>query len=220
MMRVPSAEVEALVKLVRFPTMPSSASAAVASAPLAAHYPLVRKYAAQIGRAPRFHITVETSPLFRPRRSRALTFADRVTSFSRVDGRMQTSARYFAGVLWHLVVGKRDGFVELYLGVMAEEPGAEVRVELDFTLYIAQMVAGAGAGEMPPMVRKEVKRKLFSRNGERIGFARVIAVEDVPDFARNDTLCIGASLRLRGCREVVEAIDDLVDHSEDAVVVS
>jgi hypothetical protein len=216
---VPSAEVESLIKLVRFPTIPRSAALAVTTSSLVARYPVVEKYVAQISRAPRRHITVETSPLFRPRRAKVLTFADRVSSFSRVESRMQTSARYFANCLWHLVIGKRDGYVELFLGVLSEETGGPVHVELDFTLYIAQIALGVGtsAEDPPPMVRREIKRAAFLRSGQRIGFPRILALEDVPDFARNDTLCIGASMRLRGCREHVEAIDDLVDHAADSI---
>jgi MATH domain len=216
---VSSESVEALVKLVRFPTIPRSAALAVTTSLLVAEYPGIEKYVAQISRAPRRHITVETSPLFRPRRANVLTFADRVSSFSRVSGRMQTSARYFANCLWHLVVGKQKGYVELYLGVLSEESDADLFVELDFTLYIAQMSSAVNASpdEAPPIYRRELKRATFSRSGQRIGFRNMMSLDDVPDFARNDMLCIGASMRLRGCRDHVEAIDDLVDHTADSV---
>jgi BTB/POZ domain len=211
------ADVESLIKLVRFPTVSREAALQIAQAPLLTRYPFVTKYATQAACAPRRHLTVETSPLFRPRRTHALTFADRVSAFSRVgEEQMQTSARFFAGVLWHLVVGKKDGYVELYLGALSEESGGSVDVTLDFTVYVARMEQGAPPLDAPQMVRREVKKLSFTRSGQKIGFKRMLPLKDVSDFTRNDTLCIGASLRLRGCREDVEAIDDLVDHSADA----
>jgi hypothetical protein len=83
-------------------------------------------------------------------------------------------------------------------------------------VYIARIEPGASPMDPPQMVRREVKNASFVRSGQMIGFERILPLDAVPDFARNDMLSIGASLRLRGCREHVEAIDDLVDHSEDA----
>lgn len=210
-------DVESLIKLVRFPTISRHDVALIINSEFVSRYPIVQKYAAQAGRAPRRHITIETSPLFRPRRVYALTFADRISSFSRINARLQTSARYFAGCLWHLIVGKKEGYLELYLGALSEEAAGAVDVRLDFSLYVAEMSAGSRTFDPPPMVRRETKRAHYTRSGQRIGFVRLLKLESIAEFARNDMLCIGASLRLEGCDEQVEAIDDFVDHSSEAV---
>lgn len=272
----PQEDVECLIKLVRFPIITRDAAAHIVSTPLVSRYPVIQKYAAQAARAPRKHVTVETSPLFRPRRVGALTFADRVSSFSRVTQLLQTSRRYFAGCMWHLAVGKRNGWVELYLGVEAVEearapssavataavaeavarvessvadtthettspstetmgtghgatrstpgPGSEfapqnLDVSLDFTLYVAQMAGSSPPTEMPPMERREVKNARFTRSGQLIGFPRLLPLASVQHYARNDTLCVGASIRRHGWDIRVDGIDDHADNSDEAVVV-
>jgi hypothetical protein len=214
---VSPADVEALVKLVRFPTIPKLVATGFHESPIVTRYPVVEKYMAQAGRAPRRHVTIETSPLFRPRRVGVLTFSDRVSSFSRVSARMQTSARYFAGCLWNLVVGKRDGFVELYLGALAEDSGGALLVQLDVTLYIAQAVPGAPSDELPAMIRRELKGVTFAHSGQKTGFPRMLPLEDVADFAPNNALSVGATLRLRGCHDQVDTIDTLVDHTAESI---
>jgi hypothetical protein len=130
---------------------------------------------------------------------------------------MQTSARYFSGCLWNLVVGKREGFVELYLGALSEESGGTLLVQLDVTLYIAQSVPGAPADELPPMVRRELKGVTFAHSGQKTGFPRMLPLDQLADFAPNNALSIGASLRLRSCHDQVETIDNLVDHTAESV---
>lgn len=201
--------VAGLVKLVRFPTMTMEELEQCAASNLVKTFPVCRKYVSR-GLAARAderrglvrNVVMESSPIYRRRRTDALTFSDRVTNWRRVDKSVHTSSRYFAGCLWNLIVEvpsqtQPSGWIGLYLGCLSESEDHDVDVELDFSVFI---VRHTGTHE-PDLVRKQVKGGRFSRSGQRIGFPNMIQRSEIDaDGARfllHDTLFIGASIRLR-----------------------
>lgn len=217
--------VAGLVKLVRFPTMTEEELDAAASDPLVAEFPVCRKYLSR-GFAARADekrglvrsVVMESSPVYRRRRTDALTFSDRVTGWSRVERSVQTSSRYFAGGLWNLVLEADEEWVGLHLGCLAENDEREMDVELDFSLFVVRH----GGGDEPELVSKEVKGAGFGRSGLRIGFEKMIRRDEVDKegsrLLLRDTLFIGASLRLR-CSKA-DVIGITVDGDDTAESVS
>lgn len=217
--------VAGLVKLVRFPTMAETELDVAAAHPLVADFPVCRKYLSR-GFAARADerrglvrsIVMESSPVYRRRRTDALTFSDRVTGWSRVERSVQTSSRYFAGCLWNLVLETDDEWVGLHLGCLSENDEREMDVELDFSLFVVRH----GGGDEPELVKKEVKGAGYGRSGLRIGFERMIRRDEVEKegsrLLLRDTLFIGASLRLRCSKE--EVIGITVDGDDTGECVS
>lgn len=160
---------------------------------------------------------MESSPVYRRRRTDTLTFSDRVASWSRVDKTVHTSSRYFAGCLWNLVLEVDSDWVGLHLGCLSDADERETDVELDFSLFV---VRHSGA-DLPELVAKEVKGAGFGRSGQRIGFAHMIKREDIEaegsQFLLRDTLFVGASLRLRCSKSEVIGISDDGDDTAESV---
>lgn len=201
--------VAGLVKLVRFPTMTMEELEQCAASDLVKTFPVCRKYVSR-GLAARAderrglvrNVVMESSPVYRRRRTDSLTFSDRVTNWRHVDKSVHTSSRYFAGCLWNLIVEvpaqtHPNGWIGLYLGCLSESEDREVDVELDFSVFVVRHTGS----HHPDLVCKEVKGARFSRSGQRIGFPRMIQRSEIDmegaRFLLRDTLFIGASIRLR-----------------------
>lgn len=235
--RVDDDVVAGLVKLVRFPTMAMSELERCAASDLVRAFPVCRKYVSR-GLAARADerrglvrsVVMESSPVYRRRRTDALTFSDRVSNWSRVDKSVHTSSRYFAGCLWNLIVEVDDGSVGLFLGCMSEAEEREVDVELDFAVFVVRHTGGAathggrgGGGDVEPnLVRKEVKGACFSRSGQRIGFRGMLERADIEAeggrLLLRDTLFIGASIRLRSSKQDVVGISRDGDDTAESMV--
>lgn len=210
--------VAGLVKLVRFPTMSMGELERCAGSELVRSFPVCRKYVSR-GIAARAderrglvrNVVMESSPVYRRRRTDALTFSDRVSNWSRVEKSVHMSSRYFAGCLWNLIVEipqtvRRDSrstsaddssqWIGLFLGCLSETEEREVDVQLDFAVFVVRHT-----GSDPELIRKEVKSACFTKSGQRIGFPQMIRRADIEAeggrFLLRDTLFIGASIRLR-----------------------
>lgn len=216
--------VAGLVKLVRFPTMTEEELERAAASVLVREFPVCRKYLSR-GFAARAdekrglvrNAVMESSPVYRRRRTDALTFSDRVMGWARVERSVQTSSRYFAGCLWNLVLDVGEEWVGLHLGCLSENEEREMDIELDFSLFVVRH----GGGDEPELIAKEVKRAGFGRSGQRIGFDHMIRREEVERegsrLLLRDTLFIGASLRLRHSKEEVVGISVEGDHTAESV---
>lgn len=216
--------VAGLVKLVRFPTMTEDELERAAASVLVRGFPVCRKYLSR-GFAARAdekrglvrNVVMESSPVYRRRRTDALTFSDRVMGWARVERSVQTSSRYFAGCLWNLVLDVGEEWVGLHLGCLSENEEREMDVELDFSLFVVRH----GGGDEPELIAKEVKRAGFGRSGQRIGFDHMIRKEEVERegsrLLLRDTLFIGASLRLRHSKEEVVGISVENDDTAESV---
>lgn len=226
--------VAGLVKLVRFPTMSMDELERCAGSDLVRSFPVCRKYVSR-GLAARAderrglvrNVVMESSPVYRRRRTDALTFSDRVTNWSRVEKSVHTSSRYFTGCLWNLIVevpqsSRRDSrsssdsqWIGLFLGCLSETEEREVDVELDFSVFIVRHTGGD-----PELIKKEVKGACFSRSGQRIGFPRMMRKADIESdgrrFLLRDTLFIGASIRLRSSKLPVIGISPDVDDTAES----
>lgn len=208
--------VTSLVKLVRFPTMSEEELRDIEKRPLFNEYPLCVRYvrrglsakASEKRGVVRDEI-LEASPVYRRRRMDALTFSDRVASWSSISNTVHTSARYFAGCLWNLVVDPTDEGVGLYLGCLSEESQGSVDVEFDFAIFFVKHQLGEN--DAPQLIRKQAKDVRFTRSGQRVGFANLVSSHDLTNdeanIVRDDTLFIGASIRLRTCTAPVAGID-------------
>lgn len=196
--------VASLVKLVRFPTMRQEELERVAASTLVSRYPVCRKYISR-GLAARADekrglvrsVVMESSPVYRRRRTDALTFSDRIPAWrSRADKNVVTSSRYFAGCLWNLIIEPGSEWVGMHLGCVSENEERLVDVELDFSVFVVRHT-----GAEPQLVCKEVKGACFGRSGQRIGFSHMIRRSEVEEsgvrFLLRDTLFVGASIRLR-----------------------
>ena len=217
----------AIIKLVRFPIMSLDALHAAEAHPIFAEYPhcarhvrrgLAAKDMEQKGtiRDP----ILEASPVYRTRRMDALTFSDRVASWSTVDTTVNTSARYFAGCVWNLVVHPDQYGVALYLGCLSEESGGDVDVEFDFSVFFVRH--DLDSEQHAQIVKKQALGVRFSHSGQKAGFARLITKQDIENkqrgLLRNDTLFIGASIRLRGCKDPVPGFDPLADDTAEMLM--
>jgi len=196
------AVVNGLVKLVRFPTMTKDELTEVQASPVLAMYPGVTRFVAR--RRVNSDSLLDCSPVFRTRRMDALTFSDKIPAWSTLTKAVHTSTRYFAGALWRIVVDPTSEAVGLYLSVISEESHGEVDVSFDFSLFLVHHEADENGANI--LVRKQANSVRFTRSGQRAGFANVVArsrleENDCP-LVRNDTLCIGASIRLRGKKNV------------------
>lgn len=213
-----------LTKLIRFPTMTQPDLDTIANSSLLQTYPVCRKYLSR-GFAARAdesrglvrNVVMESSPVYRRRRTDALTFSDRVTAWSRVDRTVHTSSRYFAGCLWNLVLEVDQQWVGIHLGCLSDADERETDVELDFSLFVVRHTGS----DVPELVTKEVKRAGFGRSGQRIGFAHMIKREEVEAegnrYLMRDTLFIGASLRLRSSKSEVIGISEDGDDTGESV---
>lgn len=212
--------VASLVKLVRFPTMSLNDLLSIQSSSFLTEYPVAGRYVrrgvaahATPGRLPIGEDLREVSPVYRRRRMDALTFSDRVAAWTSVSKPVHTSARYFAGVLWHLVVDRRAGGASLFLGVLSEESAGAVDITVDFAVFF---VAQGPDGEQV-LVRKQARGVRFARSGQRAGFCNIIEEADLDAvegaLVQDDTVYIGASVRLRGCKGGVAGLDK--SHGDD-----
>lgn len=216
--------VASLVKLVRFPTMSQIELEKAISSDLVKSFPVCKKYISR-GLAARADekrglvrsILMESSPVYRKRRTDALTFADRVSQWSRIDRIdhcVYTSSRYFAGCLWNLIIDPGKEWVALHLECKAENDDRRVDVELDFSIFIVRHT-----GSEPELITKQVKGACFSKSGQRIGFKQMIKREEIEkDNSRlllRDSLFIGASIRLRSSKlQVIGITEDADDIGE------
>lgn len=212
-----------LVKLVRFPTMTLPELEAASDSELVSLYPVCRKYIAR-GLAARSDekrglirsVIMESSPVYRRRRTDALTFSDRVTSWSRVGKSVHTSSRYFAGCLWNLIIETESEWLGVHLGCLSETDEKEVDVELDFSLFVVRHTGSS----LPELVSKEVKGACFGRSGQRIGFSKLMRRSEIEaEGARyliRDTLFVGASIRLRCSNALVVGISEDGDDTAES----
>lgn len=235
--------VAGLVKLVRFPTMSMGELEQCAGSDIVRTFPVCRKYVSR-GLAARAderrglvrNVVMESSPVYRRRRTDALTFSDRVVNWSRVEKSVHTSSRYFAGCLWNLIVEvpppiRREGtrgssssmsanssdprWIGLFLGCLSENEERDVNVELDLSLFIVRHT-----GTEPELISKEVKGARFTKSGQRIGFPRMVQRTDIDAdggrFLMRDSLFIGASIRLPSCKLPVIGISADRDDSTES----
>lgn len=200
---VDDALVASVIKLIRFPTMTQQELEFAAASRLVTKFAVCRKYISRglaaksdERRGLRRSVVMESSPVYRRRRTDALTFSDRVAGWHRLENNVNTSSRYFAGCLWNLIIEKDPEWVGVFLACQSENDEKEMDVELDFSIF---MVKHTGAE--PDLYSKQVKGACFGRSGQRIGFKRMIRRADIEkEGARlllRDTLFIGASIRLR-----------------------
>lgn len=199
--------VAGLAKLVRFPTMTREELAEVERAPLLKRHPTVARYVRRgivaceneaVGGARRTVPLLDSSPVYRRRRPDALTFTDHIPAWSTLAQPVHTSTRYFAGALWRIVVDPAPTAVGLYVAVLSEESQGDVDVAVDFSVFVV------APHENGRLVKKQANNVHFSRSGQRAGFACVLSRADLEEkdtqssLVTNDTLYIGASIRIRG----------------------
>ncbi len=215
--------VSGLVKLVRFPTMNAEELAEVQTSQILTKYPSVTRFVRR-GLAVRDAepTLLDCSPCYRRRRMDALTFSDHIPAWSTLAKPVHTSTRYFAGALWRIVVDPTPTGVGLYVAVLSEESHGEVDVCFDFALFVVSHEPDEQG--KPVLVKKQANGVRFTRSGQRAGFPNLASRQQLEEvdsaLVRNDTLCIGASIRLRGKRnneEDVPGISCGVDDTAEMV---
>eukprot|EP00178_Gracilaria_changii_P014143 TRINITY_DN40137_c0_g1_i1.p1 TRINITY_DN40137_c0_g1~~TRINITY_DN40137_c0_g1_i1.p1 ORF type:complete len:479 (+),score=106.64 TRINITY_DN40137_c0_g1_i1:155-1591(+) len=219
---VEASHVASVVKLVRFPTMTQAELELAAASRLVSKFGVCRKYVSR-GLAAKSDerrglvrsVVMESSPVYRVRRTDALTFSDRVGGWRRLEHSVSTSSRYFAGCLWNLVVEKGGEWVGLFLGCQCENDEQEMDVELDLCVFLVRH-----CGAKAELVSKQVKGACFGRSGQRIGFRRMVRTAEIDRegsrLLLRDTLFVGASIRLRWSQLAVIGISEDGDDTAES----
>lgn len=210
--------VNGLVKLVRFPTMTQSELSQVEKSKVIPMYPSITRFVRRgLAKRDGEATLLDCSPSYRRRRMDALTFSDHIPAWSTLAKPVHTSTRYFAGALWRIVVDPTPTGVGLYVAVLSEESQGEVDVCFDVALFVVSNESDESG--KPILVRKQANGVRFTRSGQRAGFPNlasrhVLEMQDSP-LVRNDALCIGASIRLKGKRNNDEPVPGITCGVDD-----